>query len=422
MSNLTKNTNDLQEVLKILANKVDSSTLQPKHDEGLNTGSKEVVGAINELRNEIYCPERITDLTNTTWSIQAGWEAEAGYGKFNIDVSVTNDSYLGTVSLSSFYIGYNSLTNQYNDSIYLGYDPGYDADLIMYPNYSAFSVTFTGGTDATNPELIAWVSKYGEQQGAPTNLVNRIDQAENAINEISDKTIDKIDMIALTTYDAQSISTTNGLAWRDTSAFTVGEDDYDSIPTMHRVPITAGKNVTFEVDEEHQVVKINHAPYSQGLAYVLSSDGTYYFVTGIGTCTDNDVVIPSTHNSLPVTRIGDSAFSGRESLTSMIIPDSVTDIGVGAFANCSSLRSVEIPDSVTSVNIDVFENCTSLTIYCEAESQPDTWTGDWNPNDRPVVWGFANNFVAVNDKLGDVSTVLNTLITKSQNILEGGTE
>ena len=33
-----------------------------------------------------------------------------------------------------------------------------------------------------------------------------------------------------------------------------------------------------------------------------------------------------------------------------------------------------------------------------------------------------NDFIAVNDKLGDISTVLDALITKSQTILEGGTE
>ncbi len=33
----------------------------------------------------------------------------------------------------------------------------------------------------------------------------------------------------------------------------------------------------------------------EGLEYTLSSDGTYYSVTGIGTCTDTDVVIPESY-------------------------------------------------------------------------------------------------------------------------------
>lgn len=33
-------------------------------------------------------------------------------------------------------------------------------------------------------------------------------------------------------------------------------------------------------------------------------------------------------------------------------------------------------------------NCSSLTIYCEAESQPDNWDLNWNPDNQPVVWGY----------------------------------
>lgn len=43
--------------------------------------------------------------------------------------------------------------------------------------------------------------------------------------------------------------------------------------------------------------------YSEGLAYKLSSDGTYYDCTGIGTCKDTEVNIPETYKGLPVTGI-----------------------------------------------------------------------------------------------------------------------
>ncbi|MGN0824178.1 MAG: leucine-rich repeat protein [Candidatus Coproplasma sp.] len=93
---------------------------------------------------------------------------------------------------------------------------------------------------------------------------------------------------------------------------------------------------------------------SEGLAYTLSDDETYYSVTGIGTCTDTELVIPSTYNDKPVKSIGKSAFSKCSSLTSVTIPDGVTSIGNYAFYNCSSLTSVTIPDSVTSIGTDAF--------------------------------------------------------------------
>ena len=96
---------------------------------------------------------------------------------------------------------------------------------------------------------------------------------------------------------------------------------------------------------------------SEGLAYKLSSDGCGYSVVGIGSCTDKDVVIPSSHQNLPVTEIGKDAFS-HCGIISVALPDSVTSIG---FYGCTNLTSISIPDGVTSIGIEAFRNCSSLT-------------------------------------------------------------
>ena len=102
-------------------------------------------------------------------------------------------------------------------------------------------------------------------------------------------------------------------------------------------------------------------PASEGLSFALNDDGASYAVTGIGTCTDTNVVIPSEYNGLPVTSIGDGAFSDCWRLANITIPNSVTSIGDSALSNCTSLTNITIPNSVTSIGDSALYWCSSLT-------------------------------------------------------------
>lgn len=84
---------------------------------------------------------------------------------------------------------------------------------------------------------------------------------------------------------------------------------------------------------------------TEGLTYTLSNDGTYYTCTGIGIATDTDIVIANEIDGIPVTSIGNNAFRGRDSLTSIVIPNSVTSIGGYVFDSCSKLTSITFSDT-----------------------------------------------------------------------------
>ena len=76
---------------------------------------------------------------------------------------------------------------------------------------------------------------------------------------------------------------------------------------------------------------------------------------------EKSVDVPNAINGYNVTRIGDDAFKGCRSLTSINIPNSVTHIGDNAFWLCRNLSSIYIPDSVTAIGAGAFFECSSLT-------------------------------------------------------------
>lgn len=99
---------------------------------------------------------------------------------------------------------------------------------------------------------------------------------------------------------------------------------------------------------------------SVGLAYTLRSNGTEYEVSGIGDCTDTDIVVPSEYEGLPVTAVARSAFSFKDNITSVIIPESVTSVGRYAFSASHNLKSVKILNKNCSLSYELFTECTSL--------------------------------------------------------------
>ena len=88
----------------------------------------------------------------------------------------------------------------------------------------------------------------------------------------------------------------------------------------------------------------------------------YYDYIEITGCEENatSVDIPAEIDGLPVTEIGDGAFMGCESLTSVTISDGITSIGLSAFEGCGSLTSVTIPSSTTSIGDYAFKSCYGL--------------------------------------------------------------
>ena len=72
-----------------------------------------------------------------------------------------------------------------------------------------------------------------------------------------------------------------------------------------------------------------------------------------------------------VIRIGNTAFSRCEALTSVTIPDSVTGIDEYAFSGCKALTSVTIPGSVSHIAKNPFSGCGNLAEIAVSAENPN---------------------------------------------------
>lgn len=123
----------------------------------------------------------ITDLTNTTWIIPAGWTASAGYGKFEVNVDVNSSSgnaYLG--------IGY-SITMTHGYTPQANYICAGSSSMAFNPvsNSTELTITIIDGTDATNTSLISWLEANGTQvvEQEPVTLPTAIDYINELTNQ-----------------------------------------------------------------------------------------------------------------------------------------------------------------------------------------------------------------------------------------------
>ena len=113
-------------------------------------------------------------------------------------------------------------------------------------------------------------------------------------------------------------------------------------------------------DSENNLCRIcGEYVYSQGLAY-----NGYGEITGIGTCTDSVVVIPSVivdeYGDIEIVKIGEGAFKDCDFIQQVVLGDNVAAIGNSAFSGCDSLVSVYVPNSVAVIESGAFSGCYRL--------------------------------------------------------------
>lgn len=116
----------------------------------------------------------------------------------------------------------------------------------------------------------------------------------------------------------------------------------------------------FETDFE-LFVKLEGAPLNDSvLTFSLNPDKASYTITKCNTNVEGKIILPSSYNNLPVTKIGTEAFRNCQKITEVIIPEGFLSIGQWAFYSCSGLKKVTIPNTVTILGIGAFMDCQYL--------------------------------------------------------------
>lgn len=157
---------------------------------------------------------------------------------------------------------------------------------------------------------------------------------------------------------------------------------------------------------------IVEATGSIGLAYTDNGNGTCT-ITGIGDCTDTDIIVPNKINNLTVVEIGEKAFENQTTITSVIIPDTITKIGNRAYHGCTNLIETNISKSVAEIGSNVFLDSGITLIRISSDKIPA------NPNPQ-IVTGFSSIFEGTDLKkiVFDVKRIPDFFCTGITSLLE----
>lgn len=155
------------------------------------------------------------------------------------------------------------------------------------------------------------------------------------------------------------------------SVTTIGDEAFSCCSNIATMTVEAGNKVYDSRNSCNAIIKKETNTLIAGCKNTIIPDD----VTRIGNfafegCTSlTTITIPAS-----VTSIGDFAFYDCTGLTTVTIPASVTNIGNYAFGGCSSLTTVTIGSGVTFIGYDAFYDCTNVTdVYCYANPEELTW-------------------------------------------------
>ena len=223
-------------------------------------------------------------------------------------------------------------------------------------------------TSVTIPDSVTSIDNHAFDGCSKLNQIN-VDTANTAYSSMNGVLFDK-DKTELIRYPEGKTDTSYAIPNSVTSIDFRAFEDCKSLAsiTIPNSVTSIGDRAFDGCDKLTQInVGLANTTYSSENGVLFDKDKTELIIYPEGKA-DASYAIPNS-----VTSIGDSAFYGCDSLTSITIPSSVISISDYAFYGCGSLTSITISDSVTSIGSSAFDFCSNLaSVYI---SDIASWCG-----------------------------------------------
>ncbi|MFA5007245.1 MAG: leucine-rich repeat protein [Candidatus Izemoplasmatales bacterium] len=146
--------------------------------------------------------------------------------------------------------------------------------------------------------------------------------------------------------------------------------------------------------------------------YAITSTDEVYLLELAAGFVPTDVVLPSQIDGMNLIGFSGKMFSGCQTLTSIVIPETVGSVEHSAFFQCTNMISIELPEGLTVIEdygLYGLSNVTSLIIpasvtsigrnaitgnmnlYLRSAEQPEAWHEEWCRTTGQFVWGYVES-------------------------------
>lgn len=98
---------------------------------------------------------------------------------------------------------------------------------------------------------------------------------------------------------------------------------------------------------------------SEGLAFTSNGDGTCTW-TGVGSCTDTEIIVPEIYNDETVVAVGSEVLGKNATVKKVVLPDSIKTIQEEAFAYNDELEEIKLGNSLETIGDYAIAYCENL--------------------------------------------------------------